>query len=67
MNRGVLDIDDTEAQPLLQRLRVFFAGLSAFDVARCLVVVAALLMVLISLEPFPDLRGAGLPGAVSGR
>ncbi len=24
-------------------------------------------MVLISLEPFPDLRGAGLPGAVSGR
>ena len=67
MNRGALDISDLEIRPLAQRLRGLFARLNAFETARCLVVVAALLMVLVTLEPFPDLRGAGLAGAASGR
>lgn len=67
MDRGTLDIDDVETQPLAQGLHAVLAGLNALEVARCLVVVAALLMVLVTLEPFPDLRGAGLANAVSGR
>jgi O-antigen ligase len=67
MDRGTLDIDDAQARPLAQGLHAFLAGLSAFEAARCLVVVAALLMVLVTLQPFPDLRDAGLANVVSGR
>ncbi len=67
MDRGVLDINDVEARPLAQGVHAFFAGLNAYETARCVVVVAALLLVLVTLQPFPDLRDANPAGAATGR
>ena len=66
MDRSVTNsIDDLAARPL--GLRAFFAGLDAVETARCVVVVTALLLVLVTLEPFPDLRDAGLSVVSGGR
>ncbi len=53
--------------PLAGGLRAFFSKLNVLNSARCLTAVAALLCVLVTLQPFPDLRSADFAGAESGR
>jgi O-antigen ligase len=67
MDRSAADMTDVGARPLGQGLRAFVAGLNALEAARCLVMVAALLLVLVTLEPFPDLRNADLANVATGR
>src|SRR5215475_11386565 len=67
MDRSAADMTGVGARPLGQGLRVFVAGLNVLDAARCVLAVAALLLVLVTLEPFPDLRNADLATAASGR
>lgn len=48
-------------------LRDRLAELDAMQVGRCLVAVAALLLVLVTLDPFPDLRDPEVTTIVGGR
>ena len=56
MDRSATDMTDVEARSLGHVLHDGLAGLNAVRAARCLVAVAALLLVLVTLDPFPDLR-----------
>ncbi|MCP3463810.1 MULTISPECIES: O-antigen ligase [unclassified Bradyrhizobium] len=67
MDRSAADMTGVGARPLGQGLRAFVAGLNVLEAARCVLAVAALLLVLVTLEPFPDLRNADLATAASGR
>lgn len=67
MHRSAADMTNLEARSLGRVLREGFAGLNAVQVARCLVAVAALLLVLVTLDPFPDLRNPDAATVVSGR
>ncbi|MGT2503720.1 O-antigen ligase family protein [Bradyrhizobium guangxiense] len=67
MHRSAADMTDLEARSLGRVLRESLAGLNAVQVARCLVAVAALLLVLVTLDPFPDLRNPDAATVVSGR
>ncbi|GLR86895.1 O-antigen ligase family protein [Bradyrhizobium iriomotense] len=67
MDRSAADMTGVGAGPLGQGLRAFVAGLNVLEAARCVLVVAALLLVLVTLEPFPDLRNADIATAASGR
>ncbi|WP_441233783.1 O-antigen ligase family protein [Bradyrhizobium sp. 930_D9_N1_4] len=67
MDRSATDITDVEARSLAHVLRDGLAGLNAVRAARCLVAVAALLLVLITLDPFPDLRNEDVTTVVGGR
>lgn len=67
MDRSATDIVDVEARSLGHVLHDGLAGLDAVRVARCLVVVAALLLVLVTLSPFPDLRNEDVTVVVGGR
>jgi O-antigen ligase len=67
MHRSAADMTDLEARSLGRVLREGLAGLNAVQVARCLVAVAALLLVLVTLDPFPDLRNPDAATVVSGR
>ena len=67
MHRSAADMTDLEARSLGRVLREGLAGLNAAQVARCLVAVAALLLVLVTLDPFPDLRNPDAATVVSGR
>jgi len=68
MSRGeggaASDFDRATAQ--VQRLGIWFADFSALEIARCLTVIAALLLVWLTLEPFPDLQDPGLVTISSG-
>ncbi|MBH5400514.1 O-antigen ligase family protein [Bradyrhizobium sp. CNPSo 4010] len=67
MNRSAADMTDGEARSWSHLLRDRLAGLDAVQVARCLVAVGALLLVMVTLDPFPDLRNPDVTVIVGGR
>lgn len=67
MDRSAADMTDVEARSLGDVLRDGLAGLNAVQAARCLVVVASLLLVLVTLDPFPDLSNPDVTSVVGGR
>jgi O-antigen ligase len=67
MDRSSADMTDVEARSLGHVLRDGLAGLNTVRAARCLVAVAALLLVLVTLDPFPDLRSEDVATVVGGR
>ena len=67
MHRSAADMTDLEARSLGRVLRDALAELNAVRAARCLVAVAALLLVLVTLDPFPDLRNPDVATVVGGR
>ncbi|MBW7972432.1 O-antigen ligase [Bradyrhizobium sp. BR 10289] len=67
MDRSAADMTDVEARSLGHVLRDGLAELNAAQAARCLIVVAALLLVLVTLDPFPDLRNPDVATVVGGR
>lgn len=67
MDRSAADMTDVEARSLGHVLRDGLAGLNAVQAARCLVALAALLLVLVTLDPFPDLRSEDVATVVGGR
>lgn len=67
LDRSAADINDVETRSLGHVLRDGLARLNAAHAARCLVAVAALLLVLVTLDPFPDLRNPDLVTVVGGR
>jgi O-antigen ligase len=67
MDRSAADMIDVEARSPGLALRAVLAKLNVVDAARCLVAVAALLLVLVSLDPFPDLRNPDVAHVVGGR
>lgn len=66
MDRSTADMNDVEARSLGHVLRDGLAGLDAVQAARCLVAVGALLLVLVTLDPFPDLRNPDITTTVVG-
>ncbi|MDI3563166.1 O-antigen ligase [Bradyrhizobium sp. Arg816] len=67
MDRSAADMTDVETRTLGHMLHDGLARLNAAQAARCLVAVAALLLVLITLDPFPDLRNEDVTTVVGGR
>ncbi|WP_407187271.1 O-antigen ligase family protein [Bradyrhizobium centrosematis] len=67
MDRSAADVTGIEAQSLGRVLRDGLAELSAAQAARCLIAVASLLLVLVTLDPFPDLRNPDVTTVVGGR
>lgn len=67
MDRSATDITDVEARSFGRVLHDGLVGLNAVRAARCIVAVAALLLVLITLDPFPDLRNEDVTTVVGGR
>lgn len=67
MDRSAADMTDVEARSFGHALRDELAKLNVAQMARCLVVVAALLLVMITLDPFPDLRSEDVATVVRGR
>lgn len=67
MDRSAADMTDVEARSFGDALRDELAKLNVVQMARCLVVVAALLLVMITLDPFPDLRSEDVATVVRGR
>lgn len=67
MDRSAADMTDVEAGSLGHALRGAMAKFNVVDTARCLVAVAALLLVLITLDPFQDLRNPDVATVVGGR
>ncbi|TQF26724.1 ligase [Bradyrhizobium sp. UNPF46] len=67
MDRSAADITDLEARSLGCAFRDGLAELNAMQAARCLVAVAALLLVMVTLDPFPDLRNPDVTTVVGGR
>lgn len=67
MDRSAADMTDVEARSFGHALRDELAKLNVVQMARCLVVLAALLLVMITLDPFPDLRSEDVATVVGGR
>jgi O-antigen ligase len=67
MDRSAADMTDVEARSLGHALHGVLARLNVVNVARCLVAVAALLLVLITLDPFQDLSNPDITTVVGGR
>src|SRR5690349_2087740 len=67
MNRSATDMTELEARSLGHVVRDGLAQLNAVQAARCLVAVTSLLLVLVTLDPFPDLRNADVTTIVGGR
>jgi len=67
MDRSVADMTDLETRSLGRMLRDGLAELNAAQAARCLVAVASLLLVMVTLDPFPDLRNPDVTTIVGGR
>jgi O-antigen ligase len=67
MDRSAADMSDLEARSLGRMLCEGLAQLNAVQAARCLVAVASLLLVLVTLDPFPDLRNADVTTIGGGR
>jgi O-antigen ligase len=58
---------DIRDRPFANGLQALLADLNVWNSARCLAAVSALLLVLVTLEPFPDLSGADMAAIASGR
>lgn len=67
MDRSAADMTDVEARSFGHALRDELAKLNVVQMARCLVVLAVLLLVMITLDPFPDLRSEDVATVVGGR
>ena len=67
MDRSAADMTDVEGRSLGDALRDLLTRLNVVNAARCLVALAALLLVLITLDPFPDLRNPDVATVVTGR
>ncbi len=67
MDRSAADMTDVETRSLGDALRGELAKLNVVQMARCLVVVVAVLLVMITLDPFPDLRSEDVATVVGGR
>ena len=67
MDRSAADTTDVEARSFGLALRDELTKLNVVHMARCLVAVAALLLVLVTLDPFPDLRNPDVANVVGGR
>uniref|UniRef100_UPI0005603378 O-antigen ligase family protein n=1 Tax=Bradyrhizobium yuanmingense TaxID=108015 RepID=UPI0005603378 len=67
MDRSAANMTDVGARSFGHILRDRLAGVDAVQVARCLVAVGALLLVLVTLDPFPDLRNPDVTMIVGGR
>jgi len=67
MDRSAAEMTDVEARSLGDALRDELARLNVVQVARCLIVMAAFLLVTITLDPFPDLRSEDVTTVVGGR
>ncbi|TFV36721.1 O-antigen ligase family protein [Bradyrhizobium frederickii] len=67
MDRSVADMTDLETRSLGRMLRDGLAELNAAQAARCLIAVASLLLVMVTLDPFPDLRNPDVTTIVGGR
>src|SRR5438445_9846625 len=67
MDRSAADMTDVGARSFGHALREELAKLNVVQMARCLVAVAALLLVLVTLNPFPDLRSEDFATAGGGR
>lgn len=67
MDRSAAEMTDVEARSYGHALRNALAGFNVVQAARCLVAVAALLLVLVTLDPFPDLRNPDVATVVGGR
>lgn len=67
MDRSVADMTELETRSLGHVLRDGLAELNAAQAARCLVAVASLLLVMVTLDPFPDLRNPDVTTIVGGR
>lgn len=67
MDRSATDMTDLDDRSLGRVLRDGLARLNAAQTARCLVVVTSLLLVLVTLDPFPDLRNPDVTAIVGGR
>lgn len=61
------DMTDVSHRPFGNSLQALLASLNLLNSARCLVAVATLVCVLVTLEPFRDLRNAVDAGAPDGR
>lgn len=67
MHRSVTEMTVLEAPWFARVLRNGLAELNAVQSARCLIAVAALLLVLVTLDPFQDLRNPDITTVVGGR
>src|SRR6186997_2248279 len=67
MDRSAADMTDVEARSPGRALREELARLDVVRLARCLVAVAAVLLVMITLDPCPDLRSEDVANVVGGR
>ncbi len=67
MDRSIADMTDHETRSLGGVLRDGLAKLNAAQAGRGLVAVASLLLVLVTLDPFPDLRNPDVTTVVGGR
>ena len=67
MDRRAVNPADIRDPPLGNGLRAFLGHLNVSNSARCLTVVAALILVLVTLQPFPDLSSADVMGFASER
>src|SRR5437763_17039904 len=67
MDRSSVDMSDVEARSFGHALGDQLAKLNVVQMARCLVAVVALLLVLVTLDPFPDLRSEDVANVVGGR
>src|SRR4051794_24829160 len=67
MDRSSADTSDVEARSFGHALGDELAKLNVVRIARCLVAVVALLLVMITLDPFPDLRSEDVANVVGGR
>jgi O-antigen ligase len=58
---------DIQDKPFASGLQASFGGFDVLEAARCLTMIATLLCVLITLDPFPDLENPDVTSFVSGR
>jgi O-antigen ligase len=67
MNRSAADLTPIGVRNWGAALAAALTGVSVVEVARCLIAVASLLLVLVTLDPFPDLRNPDIAVIVGGR
>ncbi|MBK3660726.1 O-antigen ligase family protein [Bradyrhizobium diazoefficiens] len=67
MDRSAADMTDVEARSLGRALRDELTRLNVVQMARCLIAMAALLLVMITLDPFADLRSEDVANVIGGR
>jgi O-antigen ligase len=67
MDPGMADMTDVSHRPFDNSLQALLAGQNLLSSSRFLVAIAALVCVLVTLEPFRDLRNAANAGVPDGR